>query len=135
MVRPRLRASAGQSLVELMMAVSILATALLASLRSQMSSVRLMKSARETEIATELLREAMAQSFLATNEELIDDGGGYSPGASITTQRALVDQEVQYTLPDVEGGVVPEFLAVSFQIAWTSSTGERRTLTMSGGKR
>jgi type II secretory pathway pseudopilin PulG len=123
----------GQTLVEVLFAATILATVLMSSVRSQMSSIALLKTARETEVATEILQESMAQAFLESNAELVGAGGDYAPGIAIATHQALRDQEVIYTLPD--GGEVNGFLDVRFQITWTSSTGQQRTLTLSGGKR
>ncbi len=123
----------GHTLVEVLIAATILVTVLMASVRSQMSSLQLLKTARETEVATEILQEAMAQAFLESNGELAGAGGDYAPGDPIVTHQTLRDQALTYVLPD--GGVVGGFLDIQFQITWTSSTGQQRTLTLSGGKR
>jgi hypothetical protein len=118
-----------------MIAATLLVTLLLASLRSQTSSTQLMKTAGETELATEILREAMAQAFLASNDELVNEGGSYSPGAPLALTQSLGDQVVTYSLPDYDGGATPAFLSVLFRVQWTSDTGQTRELALRGGKR
>jgi Tfp pilus assembly protein PilV len=132
---PHRPSQAGHSLVEVLIAGTILVTALLASVRNQISSLALLESSRDTEVATELLRAAMDECFLASNAELADAGGAYAPGVALDLPEALEGQQLVYTLPGYAGGAVPAFLEVQFQLTWTSSSGLPRTQVLNGGKR
>jgi type II secretory pathway pseudopilin PulG len=129
------RGTAGSSLVELLIAASMLAISMMAALRSQISSVQLMKEARETEVAVQVLHEAMAQALLATNDDLATGGGDYAPDVALDTSLTLKDQDVRYTLPGYGGGAVPACLTIRFQLSWTSRSGIARTMTLVGTKR
>lgn len=135
--RPRcVPANRGHSLVELMVAASMLAVSMLAALRSQVSSVQLMNEARETEAAVQVLQEAFAQALLESNAELAGDDGDLGPDRPMVMSTLLKDQVVQYSLPGyAQGDPVPSCLTLRFQLAWTSTSGLPRTLTLVGSKR
>lgn len=126
----------GFTLVELLIAVTVLALALFAGLRSQTAAIELMREARETEVAIEVLREGMAQLMLEDNDELCDAGGSVAPGVALVTHDALPDQALTYTLPGyTEGHPVPDCLAMRLELQWTTSRGRTRTMTLVGAKR
>lgn len=130
------RSRQGSSLVEVLLAASMLSVSMLGALRSQVSSVQLMKEARETELAVQVLHEAMARAQLETNAELAGADGDLAPGEPLATSLVLTDQVVQYTLPGLaDGDPVPVCLGLRFQISWTSSSGLPRTLALVGAKR
>ena len=125
---------AGFSLVELMIASAILATVLLATVRSQFSSRQLMAEARETELAVELLEQALAEVLDQDVTELADAGGNYVPGGGLQNMPAVLDdQVVTYDTPDYTAGdPVPSILTVEVQVDWTSATGQARSLSLVG---
>lgn len=126
----------GFTLVELLIAVTVVALALFAGLRSQTAAIELMREARETEVAIEILREGMAQLMLEDNDDLCDAGGSVEPGVALVTHDALEGQTLTYALPGyVAGDPVPDCLALRLELQWTTSRGRSRTMTLVGAKR
>lgn len=132
--RGRARKRAGFSLLELMFAMSILTVGVMAAFSSQVGSMELMRSSRETQTASADLRAAMEDLLTRTAEFLVEHPSSpYLPGVSIAEYEDLhlTGQRIVTSYPNYEEGEdVPEILQVRLTCTWTDYEGRERDLDL-----
>jgi prepilin-type N-terminal cleavage/methylation domain-containing protein len=132
--RGRGRHDAGFSLLELMFAMSILTVGVMASFSSQVGSMGLMRTSRETQVATLDLRSAMEDLLTRTPDFLVEHvSSPYLPGESVEAfdDRHLSNQRIVATYPNwTEGSPVPDPLQVVLTCTWNDFEGRERQLAL-----
>jgi type II secretory pathway pseudopilin PulG len=121
----------GFSLYELMLAIGVLLIAVLATLRSQASSMDLVQTTRETDTATSDLQAAMEQILLRSPDQIPIAGSPYAAGQPIAafTDLHLHDERLVPTYPNYAGGTsVPDPLQIQLTLSWSDYKGRARTL-------
>ncbi|MFT5049036.1 MAG: prepilin-type N-terminal cleavage/methylation domain-containing protein [Chlamydiales bacterium] len=127
----RSSAGAGFTLLELMVAIGILLVASMGALTSQVTSMNLIKTSRETNIAMAELQAAM-ERVLAEPAQQLPIHTEYGEGVSIPAfmDRHLQDENVVVTYPGYVGGDVPDPLPVQLTIRWSDFHGRPRSLLL-----
>lgn len=123
------RARAGFSLLELMIAVVILAVGVLSAFHGQVSSLNLLRSARERNTAMSDL-EACMEAILS--EPLLDIPTTFPPGASVPAFDGLnlPAQQLVPTYPGFAGGPVPEPLEIRLTATWNDWRGRPQAVRL-----
>jgi len=126
----------GISLVELMVAVTVLTLAILGTLTTQASCRKLSKTGRETTRAVADLQSAMEEILLLPIEDIPHEDGDYAPGLPIArfTDLHLNGETITPTYPGLGGGVVPDPLEIILTCQWIDHGGRARTLTFANLK-
>lgn len=128
------RRRAGFSLLELMFAMSILTVGVMASFSSQVGSMELMRSSRETQTATADLRAAMEDLLTRTPDFLVEHASSpYKPGESVAAfdDLHLSDQRIVATYPNwEEGDAAPDPLQIVLTCTWSDYEGRERELVL-----
>jgi prepilin-type N-terminal cleavage/methylation domain-containing protein len=125
------RSRRGFTLIELMIAVSVLVVAVLTTFETQLASHRLVRTSRETNAATADLATAMEELLLLPRAQIPIAGSDFEAGQPIAAfeGRSLRDERIVATYPDyVPGGAVPDPLAVVLTATWTDHGGRTRSL-------
>jgi prepilin-type N-terminal cleavage/methylation domain-containing protein len=123
----------GMTMLEVMVATTVLVTAAIGSGMAQMASHNLLRTSTETTLAVDELHNAMERVLLLPRRDLAISDGLYAPGQKIEAfnDHALADEQIAVTYP---GAVVdqppPESLEVQLAITWTTFDGHTRTLTL-----
>ncbi len=131
------RARRGFTMIELMIAMSILLIAVLSAFGSQLTSAGLMRTSRETNTALADLQGCMERILLEAADDLPLPGGGYEPGQPVAayTDAHLSNETIVPTYPGyVPGGPVPDPLPIVLTCSWNDYQGRERTLTLSSLK-
>ena len=129
----RIRARRGHSLVELLIAATILIIALGGSFTSHLSARGLMRESRDTDLAVGALRSNMERLQLMTIADLTRPAGAVVSGQPIVPVNGLpLDQMVMtYETPGwTLGDPTPGVLNVRLRLDWTSSNGNPRSLSL-----
>jgi len=123
----------GLSLVEVMIAVSVLTLSILMTLGTQTQCRDLTAASRETNQAVADLQTAMETILLVQLEEIPLEDGPYAPGMPIPqyTDFHLEGQSITATYPNYEGGAVPDPLQIVLECQWMDPVGRPRTLSLS----
>lgn len=133
----RRRPSAGFTMVEMIVAISVLLIAVLATSVAQVSALRLQDGAKETNKALADLESAM-ESILSRQVETIPiDGSPYEAGQPIAAYEGLHlrDQRIVPTYPGYTlGATVPDPLTIVLTATWTDRRGAPRTAVLRGMK-
>jgi hypothetical protein len=117
-----------------MFAMSILTVGVMAAFSSQVGSMELMRSSRETQTASADLRAAMEDLLTRTPEFLVEHPESpYLPDQSIEafedlhlTGQTIVTRYPNYTV----GGVVPPILQIALECTWVDYEGRERDLQL-----
>lgn len=123
-------ARSGFSLLELMIAVVLLTFGVLSAFYGQISSLNLLRAARERNTAMSDL-EACMETILA--EPLADIPGSFPGGTPVAAFTALhLDaQQVVPTYPGYAGaGPVPEPLEIQVTVTWSDWRGRPQTIRL-----
>lgn len=131
--RGRARTRAGFSLLELMFAMSILTVGVMAAFSSQVGSMELMRSSRETQTASADLRAAMEDLLTRTPEFLVGHPNSpFRPGIPVAQYDGLhlSDESIVATYPNYAGDTVPDILQVQLICTWTDYEGRERELQL-----
>ena len=127
--RQESRKSAGFSLLELMLALSILTVAIGAAFSGQVGSSKLLKTSAETRVALQDLRTAMEDIMAVANPAGLPLAGSlYQAGQPVTAYESLHlrDQRLVATYPNYTGGIVPDSLQVRLTMTWLDANGNAR---------
>lgn len=125
--------TAGFSLVELMIAVTVILVGLLTAYSSELSSLEVVKTSRETNTATADLQACMESILVLPPAEIPDPNGPYAPGQIIEAYRDLhlENQRMVATYPNlVTGQPVPDPLEIQLTMSWTDRQGRGRELRL-----
>ena len=122
---------AGFSMLELMIAISLLLVALMAAMYSQASSMELVRTTRETETAMSDLQAAMEQILLNSPDQIPIPGSTYAAGIPIAayTDLHLRNERIVPTYPNYTGGVVvPDPLQIRLTLTWNDFKDRQRSM-------
>ena len=113
----------GFTLLEVMLAISVLMIAVMAAMSSQGSSMNLIRASRESNTAMSDLQVAMEDILLTP--QVIDIPVNYPAGQPIPefTNLNLGGQTIVPTYPGAAGGVVPDPLEIVLVINWNDWRG------------
>lgn len=125
------RRQAGFTVLELMVAISVLLVATLTALSSQVTSMNLMRTSRETNTAMSDLQAAMEQLLLVPAADL-PEHGDFGEGLSITAFDGLhlAGERIVVTYPGYDGATVPDPLPIVLTLGWNDYAGRPRDLTL-----
>lgn len=130
---PRRRRSSGFSLVELAVALTVLLTAVLAAIRTQLTSVDLIRTRHETALAAADLRTAMEGLLRLPPSSIPLPGGPYAPDQPIAQFEGLHlnGESVVPTYPGTTAGApIPDPLPIVLTITWTDFAGRSRSMRL-----
>jgi prepilin-type N-terminal cleavage/methylation domain-containing protein len=135
--RGRRADAAGFSLVELMIAVTVILFGLLTAYSSELSSLEVVKTSRETNTAMADLQACMESMLVLPPAEIPNPEGPYAPGSIVEAFRDLhlENQRIVATYPNlVAGQPVPDPLEIVLTMTWTDRQGRGRELRISSVK-
>lgn len=122
----------GFSLIELMIAITVLTVAVLATFITQLSSHNLLRTSRETNMAVADAHAAMEALLLVSPMSSLPVAGStYAAGQPIAAFNGLhlSNERVVVTYPNyVAGGVVPDPLEIVVEVRWSDFAGRSRRL-------
>ena len=116
-----------------MVAIGVLLIASMAAFSSQLASLNLMKTSRETDLAMADLQAAMEQ-VLAQTPSGLPTSDDYPHGGNVADfdSRNLDAEQIVVTYPGyVAGGDVPDPLPILLTISWNDFQGRPRQLQLS----
>ena len=121
------RGRAGFTMVELMVAIAVLLVAVLSTFSTQVTSLNLMNTSRETNTAVVELQTAMERLALLTADEIQNQ---FPAGQSIPVfdDRALVAERIVPTYPGA--GATPGTLPIVLTLSWNDFQGRPRSLVL-----
>jgi hypothetical protein len=128
---------AGFSLVEAMIALTVVMVAMMTSLASQLASANLLRTSRETNQAVMDLKACMDEILVMPPASLPAPGTPYADDTVIAayTGLHLTAEQIRVNYPGyVAGGAVPNPLEIELTMTWTDYAGRARTLTLSSMK-
>ena len=123
----------GFTLIELMLAITVLVVAMLAAVASHVSSYNLLRTSSETNAAMADLRGAMEELLLEGILTLPLAGEPFENGQPIPkyTNKSLTNESIVPTYPGYAGGAtVPDPLQIVLTISWNDYVGRARTMTV-----
>lgn len=121
----------GFSLVELMVAMTVLLVAVLGTLVAQLSSHTLLRQARETNVASADLAAAM-ESLLVLPADQIPLAGRFPPNVPMAAfeDKSFASQSIVPTYPGFAGGTPPDPLPIVLTMTFDDFQGRRRSLRL-----
>lgn len=136
--RPR-RASrtSGFTMIELMVAVGVLLVSVMGAYSSQITSLNLMHTSRETNTAMADLQAAMEQALLLRAEEIPVPGSDFEADTPIDgIESSLREQSIVPTYPGYVTGStkVPNPLPIVLTANWKDPQGRSRSLRLASMK-
>jgi prepilin-type N-terminal cleavage/methylation domain-containing protein len=127
--RGRVGSAGGFTLIELMLAVSVMLIAIMAAFSSQLSSMNLLRASRESNTAMTDLQTAMEEVLLQPIDN-IPAAGFYPSGQPIAayTNLNLPTETITPTYPTFGGlGPVPDPLEIVLTMTWQDWRGRPMT--------
>lgn len=123
------RRRAGFTMLEVMVAIGVLIVATLSAFSSQLTSMRLVSTSRQTDIAIGDLRACMEQVLVLPTDEIPVAGSAYQDGQRVQAYNDLhlPGQQIVPSYPGYDGGVVPDPLPIVLTMTWNDDTGRPRT--------
>jgi type II secretory pathway pseudopilin PulG len=125
------------TLVEVVIAFAVLMIAVMSALSSQLTSMQLMDSSRETNAAMSDLQGCMERLLLVRLDEIPVAGSDYEAGQNVDayTNLHLSNETIVPTYPGyVAGGAIPDPLPIVLTLNWSDPRGHQRRLTLSSMK-
>ena len=128
---------AGSSLLEVLIATTVLTVASAGTLRATLSAHRLQGQALERDLACSVLSSRLEEVLEENVEDLIGGDPQYVEGALLPLDRELFEnQELRFRTPGyVAGSPAPDSLWVELELTWDSQFGGRNTTRMTGARR
>ena len=120
----------GFSLLELLVAATVMTLAVLGSLSAHAGSQKLARNARDTERAMSDLQAAMEEVLLSPLDEVTTE---FPDGTAMATfdDLHLTDEQVVVSYPNFVGATVPDPLEVVITVTWRGTSAGQRSLTLS----
>jgi len=124
------RRRAGFTLLEVMFGTLVLMVSLLAAFTSQLLSLNLVRTARDSNTAMSELTAAIEEVTSVAADTMPST---FAAGAPIPAyqDRALRGETVTVTYPNLVPGATPNPLAITVTINWTAWNGRAATLSLS----
>jgi prepilin-type N-terminal cleavage/methylation domain-containing protein len=125
------RPKTGFTVLELMVAISVLLVATLTALSSQVTSMNLMNTSRETNTAISDLQAAMEQLLLVPALELPEhEDFGHERIITAFDDLHLAGERIVVTYPGYDGATVPDPLPIVLTLNWNDYAGRPRDLSL-----
>ena len=130
------RASGGFTLVELMIAITVMMVAVLATFVTQLSSHNLMRTARDTNVAMGDLQAAIEQVLVFPCNQLPQPTGRFPNGQAIAAFDGLhlANERIVVTYPGYAGGAIPDPLQIVLTLTFNDHAGRQRVLRLASMK-
>lgn len=124
------RRRAGFTLLEVLFGTVVLMVSLLAAFTSQLLSLNLVRTARDSNTAMSELTAAIEEVTTVSVDTMPTT---FPAGGSIAKYqgRVLRDETIAVTYPNIVGGVIPSPLAVTITINWTAWNGRPASMSLS----
>ena len=124
---------AGFTLLEILIAVAVLIVAVTAAFATQLSSLNLLHTARETNTAMADLENAMERALALATDQIPVPGSAFQAGQPIAAFAGLHldNQSIVATYPGYAGGAVPDPLEIVLTMTWDDWVGRPRTMRLS----
>jgi prepilin-type N-terminal cleavage/methylation domain-containing protein len=126
----------GFTLVELMIAITVLLVAVLATFVSQLRARDLIRTARDTEVATGDLEAAMERVLVFPPDQLPGPAGRFPDGQPIAAFEGLhlANESIVVTYPGFAGGEVPDPLSIVLTLTFDDFSGRPRVMRLASMK-
>jgi len=121
---------------ELMVAIGVLLVAVLTAFGSQLTSMNLMSTSRETAVAMADLQACMESILTMQTDQIPLDGSLYEQGEVIAGYDSLQEEEIVADYPGFPPGGsadpadVPDPLLIVLTVTWQDHQRRERTLTL-----
>jgi len=137
--RKRVRQRTGRggfTMVELMIAIGVLLVAVMTALSSQVTSMNLMQTSRETNIALGDLQAAMEQALVVAVDDLPVAGSRFENGQPIPEFEGLHlgNERIVTTYPGFVPGAIPDPLTIVMTITFNDYGNRPRTMQLTSMK-
>ncbi|MDP6939077.1 MAG: prepilin-type N-terminal cleavage/methylation domain-containing protein [Planctomycetota bacterium] len=129
----RRRHQAGFSMVEVMLALSVLLVAVLGAFSSQAASSNLIRISRETDLALADLQACMEQALTLNTDDLPIVGSLFEDGQPVALYEDLnlEGESIVTTYPNyVVGQTIPDPLEIVLTLTWNDYGTRPRTVTL-----
>ena len=134
----RILRTSGFTMIEVMVAVGVLLVSVMGAYSSQVTSLNLMHTSRETTTAMADLQAAMEQALLLRADQMPVPGSGFEADAPIESFESLhlPEQSIVATYPGYVTGStnVPDPLPIVLTASWKDYQGRPRTLQLASMK-
>lgn len=127
----------GFTLVEMMIAITVLAVAVLSTFITQISSHNLMRTSRETNVAMADAEAAMDRLLLLPFDSIPVPGSAFALGQPVAafTNLHLENETIVPTYPGYAGvGTIPDPLQIVLTVTWNDYAGRQRIIRLSSMK-
>ena len=131
------RRAGGFTMVEMIVAITVLLIAVLSTSVAQIAALRLQDGAKETNVALADLESAMESVMAMSIDTIPIDGSRFEAGQPVAAYEGLHlrDQRIVTTYPGYTlGGVVPDPLPIVMTTTWTDRRGAQRSAVLRGMK-
>ena len=120
---------AGFTLLEVIVAVGVLIVATLSAFSSQLTSVRLVNTSRQTDTAVGDLRGCMEQLLVLPTDEMPIPSSLFADGVPVAmyTNLHMPNQLITASYPGYTGGAVPDPLPIVLTMTWSDAMGRPRS--------
>jgi len=118
-----------------MIAAAVLVVSVGGSVLSQMTARKLARTASETSLAADEVRNAMEELLASSRTAIVDPDGPWATGAPVAayTDRVLDGESIIASFPGYTlGDPVPDVLDVRMTITWNTFDGRQRSLSLRG---
>lgn len=130
-------ARAGFTLIELMIAITVLLIAVLSTYAAQISARNLLRTSRETSAAIADLQTAMDGALSLSVGQMPIAGSAYAENTPIPAFEGLhlSGESIVTTYPTYTvGGAIPDPLQIVMTLTWNDFKGRQRTMRLSSMK-
>ncbi len=126
-------------MMELMVAIGVLLVAVMSAFSSQITSMNLVTTSRETSTAMTELQACMESILTEQTDQIPLADSPYAEGVPIAGYDSLQNEVLIATYPDFPDGSndprdVPDPLEITLTVAWTDYQGRPRSLSLTSIK-
>ncbi len=122
----------GFTIIELMIAITVLLVAVLSTFTSQIKARDLMETSRETSIASADLQAVMERILVLPVDRIPVAASLYADGQPVAayTNRNLRNELIVADYPGYAGAAIPDPLPIVLTLTWTDRLGRPRTMQL-----